>query len=43
MVQIVLVGGLFLGAAFFLGRRWYLQFTGRKQPGCEKCAAKQTP
>ena len=41
MAQTLLVIGLFGVAAFFLGRRLYLQFSGKKQPGCEKCAANQ--
>ncbi|WP_421874082.1 hypothetical protein [Marinoscillum sp.] len=41
MVQTLIVIGLFLVAGFLLGRRLYNQFSGKKQPGCEKCAANE--
>ena len=41
MIQILVVIALFLGAGFLLGRRIYLQFAGKKQSGCEKCAANE--
>lgn len=41
MVQLILVIGLFVVASVFIGKRFYNQFSGKKQSGCEKCAAKQ--
>lgn len=41
MIQTVLVIVLFLAAAFWLGRKLYLNLSGRQSPGCEKCAAKE--
>lgn len=38
MVQNIVVGLIIGGAAFYLGRRFYLSFSHKKQPGCEKCA-----
>ncbi len=41
MIQTVIVITLFLAAAFWLGRKLYLNFSGKQSPGCEKCAAKE--
>lgn len=39
MTQEILLGVVFAVALFFLGRRVYRSFTGRKKPGCEKCGS----
>ena len=41
MIQTVIVITLFLAAAFWLGRKLYLNMSGKKSPGCEKCAANE--
>ncbi|MFY0607511.1 MAG: hypothetical protein JXR10_12415 [Cyclobacteriaceae bacterium] len=41
MAQTILVIILFLVAGFFLGRRFYLSFSGKGNSGCESCAAKE--
>lgn len=41
MIQTILVILIFAVAVFFIARKLYLSFTGRKAPGCEKCAANE--
>ncbi len=41
MIQTTIVIGIFLVAGFWLVRRFYLSFSGKDSPGCEKCAAKE--
>lgn len=41
MVQLIIVIALALTAAFLLGRRVYLNLSGKQTPGCEKCAANE--
>lgn len=39
MIQLLLVIALFLGAGAWIAIRLYKSFSGKSQPGCEKCAA----
>lgn len=41
MIQLIIVALLVLGAAYFLGRKFYLNLTGKDTPGCEKCAVNE--
>jgi hypothetical protein len=37
MMQELLAGLIAASAAFWLGRKFYLQFRHRKSAGCDKC------
>ncbi|MBK6445512.1 MAG: FeoB-associated Cys-rich membrane protein [Bacteroidetes bacterium] len=41
-IQLLVVLILFGAALFFIGRRIYRQFDGKKQAGCEKCGANES-
>ncbi len=42
-IQLLVVLALFVAALFLLGRRFYRQFSGKKQAGCEKCLDDHAP
>ena len=41
MIQYIIVGILFIVAAVHIGRKIYLNISGKDTPGCEKCAVNE--